>query len=71
MAYKIITITDLKKMNIKDLEKEMQNAELDLASRTQHVRVGEDKQSHMIGRLRKYIARIKTIKPQTLQQNEK
>ncbi|MBU0981429.1 50S ribosomal protein L29 [Patescibacteria group bacterium] len=69
MAHKILPITDLRKMNVKDLSTEETAAKAELAKIALHVRVGEDKKSHMVKGLRKYIARINTVKLET-QANE-
>lgn len=55
---------DLRKMNLKDIEAEADKAKAELAKRILHVRVGEDKQSHMIRGLKRYISQINTIKKQ-------
>jgi len=63
--YKIYSIADLKKMSKSDLDKEIIKAQGELSKRRLHVRSGEDKQSHMIAKLRRYIARINTLKTAT------
>lgn len=62
MAYKQTSIADLRKMNGEGLEKEAAKAKAELAKNILHVRVGEDKKSHTISSLRRYIARINTVK---------
>lgn len=60
-AYKLLELEDLKKLSTKDLAAELVKVNMDLAHRKLHVRLGEDKQNHLIKGMRKYIARIKTL----------
>lgn len=61
-AYKMLTSEDLKKLSEKDLEAELRKSQTEVAHRKLRVRLGEDKQSHMITAIKKYIARINTLK---------
>ncbi|MBI4127169.1 50S ribosomal protein L29 [Candidatus Peregrinibacteria bacterium] len=58
----MLTIEDLKKLSEKDLGAELLGAQKEVAQRKLRVRLGEDKQSHMITGIKKYIARINTLK---------
>ena len=69
MAYKTLEIADLKKMDLKGLNEERSKAKIEIANRKIHVRLGEDKQSHMIKGIKNYIARLNTII--TTKNNEK
>lgn len=58
----MLTIEDLKKLSAKDLQAELIKSSTEVAQRKLRVRLGEDKQSHMITGIKKYIARIITLK---------
>lgn len=64
MAFKMHTDEELKKLNQKDLVKEARITEDELIKRKIHVRLGEEKQSHLIKKTRRYLARNKTIQTQ-------
>ncbi|MEK9167075.1 MAG: 50S ribosomal protein L29 [Patescibacteria group bacterium] len=59
-AYKMLNTDEIKKLSPKDLNAEIAKSETDLAKRRIKVRLGEDKQNHMVGAVKKYIARLKT-----------
>lgn len=59
-AYKMLNTEEIKKLSPKDLSAEIAQAENELAKKRVKVRLGEDKQNHMVGAIKKYIARLKT-----------
>ncbi len=61
-TYKMLTNEELKKLSPKDLLAEKEKSETELAKRRLKVRLGEDKQNHMVGAIQKYIARTNTLK---------
>ena len=48
-AYKMLNTDEIKKLSPKDLNAEIAKSETDLAKRRIKVRLGEDKQNHMVG----------------------
>ena len=59
-AYKMLNTEEIKKLSPKDLNAEIIKSETELAKKRIKVRLGEDKQNHMVGAIKKYIARLKT-----------
>ncbi len=59
-AYKMLNTDEIKKLSPKDLNAEIIKSETELAKKRIKVRLGEDKQNHMVGAIKKYIARLKT-----------
>lgn len=57
----MLNLEDLRKLSAKDLNAELVKVNMDLAHRKLHVRLGEDKQNHLIKAMKKYIAQIKTL----------
>lgn len=56
-------LEELKKMDFKKLLEELAKAKKDLNKIRFEVTAGQAKNNHLIGKHRKYIARIKTINP--------
>lgn len=58
--YKMLKTEEIRKLSPKDLSAEIVKSEEELAKRRVKVRLGEDKQNHMVGAIKKYIARLNT-----------
>jgi len=66
----MLTVQELNKLTVKELDTELKKATSDLFKVKFEVNTGSSKSSHEIRNLRKYRAQIKTIK-NGLQSNEK
>lgn len=62
MATKLMTMDELRKKDAKALNKELLTVQKELANLRLHVKAGENKQSHKVTELKRYIARILTVK---------
>lgn len=59
----MFTLDELKKMNAKDLDEEAHKHEIELAKLRLLLHARQSKETAKVKRLRKYLSRIKTLKP--------